>query len=405
MLPSGLFGVDWRMYGFYKGYYQSFRSTLFNPENRSVDFLGYRKGPDYSLSQYFSLQTEFLSLQWQVDMMGTAEYTNDWNGDLGVKQLFFQKDLFKNGILMAGRSIQRWGTGYAFNPTDVVAPQKELSDPDNSEKRAAGSDMVKIEYFGETYSIAACYLTKVETGSRIRMEGSKLAFRFYKNLWDVDVSLITLFNRDETPILGVNFATVLGERLEIHGEVSAQRGSYWMVHRAVSEPYTLYEENPLTDFRKNDNRLYKQVLLGFQVTFPKNILWVCEYFHRDQGYSREEWKWIISYVRFLNAQLESLYEEVAFGNLIWSLNVFSPKGAMRDYMMHYISIPIFKDVELRCTGLMNLSDFSRVLIPELNVGVGNRFTFYARSFIFQGTEEAEFGALFQSYALEGGVRF
>jgi hypothetical protein len=401
----GISGMDWRTFGFYKATYQSYRSNLFNPKNRSVEFLGYRKGPDYSFSQYLSLQADFLSLQWQIDVMGKGEYTDRWENDLEVKQFFFQRDLLENWILVAGRSIQRWGTGYAFNPTDVVAPEKELSDPDNTEKRAAGNDMVKLEYFGETYSVALCYLTKVDIGSKIRTEGSRLAFRYYKSLWDVDLSFISLFNKEEPPIWGLNFSSVIGERLEIHGEVSTQRGSYHRYHRAVREEEILYMEDPSTDFKRNDHRFYNQTLMGFQYTFPENILWVAEVYHQDQGYTKDEWDRMMGYLHFLNAQLDTPLEDLAEGNLLWCLNVFSPKGAMRDYLMNYLDIPIHENVELRTTWLINIHDFSQVFIPEIKITLGNRFTFYSRSFIFQGRDETEFGELFESYATEGGVRF
>ena len=63
---------------------------------------------------------------------------------------------------MIGRSILRWGIGYAFTPTDVVAAQKELSDPDNVQKRVPGNDLLKLEYFGENYSAAIVYLTNIK---------------------------------------------------------------------------------------------------------------------------------------------------------------------------------------------------------------------------------------------------
>jgi len=405
MWPWDLLGVDFRTYGFYKGTYQNYRPTLFNPDNRSVEVLGFRKGPDFSLSQYVSFQADFLSLQCQIDMMGRMEYTDYWEGDLKINQFFFQKDLFENWILVAGRSIQRWGTGYAFNPTDVAAPDKELSDPDNTEKRAEGHDMVKLEYFGESYSLALCYLTRVDIGSAIQTEESKLAFRFYKNLWDIDLSFISLFNIEESPIWGVNFSYVIGDRLEFHGEASVQKGSYLAYHRSNGEENTLYLNMPFKTDRKNDSMTYSRYLLGFQYTFPGNILWVAECFHQDQGYSKGEWHRLINHVKFLNSQLATPNELLAEGNLLWSLNVFSPKGSMQNYLMNYLDIPIGRSIGLRTTWMMNLDDFSFVLIPELHMNLGKLFSLYSRSYIFQGKSESEFGELFQSYFIEGGLRF
>jgi len=405
IFPINLLGVDLRTFGFYRSYYQRYRSTLFNPGNRSVQFLGYRTGPDFSFSQYFDFQMDFLSLQWQIDVMGELERSDQWKDDVKMKQLFFQRGLFENWVLVAGRAIQRWGTGYAFNPTDVVAPDKELNDPDNSEKRAEGNDMIKLEYFGETYSIAMCYLTKVDFDPKIEVEGSKLAFRFYKNLWDIDLSFISLFSRAESPIWGLNSSFVIGDRLEIHGEVSAQKGSYRAYHRTINEANTLYLKEPFETSRRNDPHIYLQFLLGFQYTLPRNIMWVAEYFHQDQGYSKREWDRVMEHVHFLNNQLETPFHEAAEGNLLWSLNVFSTKGAMQDYLMNYLDGPVHRNVGLRSTWMMNLNDFSAVLIPEINVTIGDHFTFYGRGFFFYGREGTEFGELFQSYTIEAGLRF
>ncbi len=396
---------DWRTFGFYKGYSQSFRSTLFNPDHRIVRVLGYTKGPHTSLAQSIRGRWDFLSLQWQAEVMGRADHVNEWDADLEVKQFCFQKDLFENWILVAGRSIQRWGTGYAFNPTDVAAPSKEISDPDNSERRAAGADIIQLEYFNETTSFAVCYLTKVDIGSQIKTEGSKLALRFYTNLWDVDLSIISLFNKEESPLWGLNFACVLGDRLEIHGEASLQRGSYRAYHQAIREANTFYSVSPFTSCRAKDHKQYLQAVIGFQVTLPGDIQWIAEYFHQDQGYSKAEWSRMMNYLHFLGDYLPTPWEDEAMGNLLWCAGLFSPKGSMRDYMMHSFQNSAFKAFGLQVTALWNLQDRSCVFIPEIQYRAGNHFTFYGRSFIFHGHAGAEFGELFQSHLIEGGLRF
>ena len=142
-------------------------------------------------------------------------------------------------------------------PTDVVASQKELSNPDNVEKRVPGNDLVKIEYFGENYSAAVVCLTNLIFNKNIKLTETRLAFRFYKNFRGLDISLVSLFNENETPIWGGNFSFVIGDRLEIHGEVSAQKGSYQNYHQAIDDPNTFYTEYPLPQLKKNTNRYFR----------------------------------------------------------------------------------------------------------------------------------------------------
>lgn len=400
-------GMTWKTLGFYRTIWSEYRSSLFNPNNRSVEQLGMTKGPHFLFSQYLSLQAEGMSLSWQFDFLGEISYENrdSCQSDLTVNQFYIQKDFSDNFVFIAGRSIQRWGTGFAFNPTDVVAPEKELSDPDNREKRAVGNDLFKIEYFGESFSLAVCFLTRLETGSAIKAKDPRLAFRIYKNIWDIDISFIALLTGRKSPLWGFNFSGVIGERLEIHGEISAQKGSYCKYHPAANGALILYEADPLREFNWDEQKIIVQYLAGFQYTLSRNILWVAEYYHRDQGYSREEWRRIIAYAKFLDIQKEVHSKLLAEGNLLWLLNVYSPKGAMKDYLMNHIDIPLSSKWHLQSTCLLNLADLSLVCIPEIVFKAGDHFTFYARSFIFQGRRETEFGEFMQSYSLETGLRF
>lgn len=400
-------GMTWKTLGFYRTIWSEYRSSVFNPNNRSVEWLGMNRGPNFWFSQYLSFQTEGISLSWQFDFLGEVAHENrdGWQSNLTINQFYIQKDFSDRWIFIAGRSIQKWGTGFAFNPTDVVAPEKELSDPDNREKRAVGNDMFQIEYFGESFSLAMCFLTRLETGSAIKVKDPRLAFRIYKNIWDIDMSFVALFTGSETPLWGFNFSGVIGDCLEIHGEVSAQKGSYRKYHPAAKGAIIFYGIDPLKEFNREEQKIYSQYLAGFQYTFPGNVLWVAEYYHRDQGYSREEWRRIIAYAKFLNIQKEAQSRLPAEANLLRLLNVYSPKGAMKDYLMNHINIPLSTKWHLQSTCLLNLADLSLVCIPEIVFQTGNLFTLYARSFIFQGRKETEFGEFMQSYSLETGLRF
>lgn len=405
-LPMVLMGIEWKTLGFYRIYGTNYRPSLFNPQNRSIELLGLSEGPHSSLFQHLSLEAQALSLSWQIDLMGSVvlEEGKKGEGSLKVTQLYFQKDLFPNLVFIAGRSIQRWGTGYAFNPTDVVAPSKELSDPDNKERQALGKDMVKLEYYGENFSIGLCCLTQFHGKIPFEAEDPGLAFRIYKNLEGVDLSLIGLLSRGKKPLWGGNFSFVFGSRLEVHGEFSFQKGSYLRYHPAINGEFFFYDEDPLEELKREDGTTYSRILLGFQYTFPGGLFWILEYFHQDQGYSRKEWQQLLGYARFLILQRETPVRYLAEKNILWNLNIYSPKGSMRDYLMSYNEIRLSKRARARMTVLLNLADLSRVLIPQMDLEAGKNFTFYLRSFIFQGREETEFGAFFCSFSIETGMR-
>jgi hypothetical protein len=403
-LPSAAW--ETRFLGFYRGIYQSFRESIFNPQDACVNFLGLQKGPNYDLTQFAGLSFKALSLDWRIGVSAKAAKSpgRQWETDLTVHEFYVHKDLGGRWSLLAGRSIQRWGTGYAFNPTDVIGPAKELSDPDNNEKRAVGNDLLKIEYFGDSFSLALCGLAPPGSWTKPGSEGWRLAFRAYANILHVDVSWVALFTSGQSPLWGFNFATVAGDRLEIHGEVSLQRGSYEKYHPASQGETILYAADPAGPIKRADRRIYLQALLGFHYTFPGNVLWVSEIYHRDQGYSSKEWGRVIDYLSFLDNMAGSVAQDILVANRCWCLQVFSPNGTLRDYWMNYLQVPFLKKATLAATHLWNLSDLGFVLIPEAALAAGDHFTFYLRSYIFQGRTTSEFGSFFQSSAFEAGLR-
>jgi len=113
---------------------------------------------------------------------------------------------------------------------------------------------------------------------------------------------------------------------------------------------------------------------------------------------------VIDHAKFAGSYFETPFDELAQGNVLWSLNVLSSKGAMRDYVMNYVTVPMLTNLEFKSTVLTNLNDGSLVVIPQIDFTLKNSFTFYGRSFIFEGKKSSEFGELFRSFSIEGGLR-
>jgi len=379
----------------------SFRTSIFNPNGQTVRALGWKRGPLSRLGATAEFEAEAAGLHWRVDLQASARQADDggWNHDLQFGQFHAQKDIGEHWVFVAGRSIQRWGTGYVFNPTDVAAPKREISDPENSERRAVGTDLVKLEYFGASSSLAICLFGRLETKDGLRLAEPRLAFRYYRSLWDTDLSLVALFSKEETPVWGMNFSRVFGERLEVHGEATGQRNSYERYHAAVIEGTAPgFGTDPFSDFKRHDGRLYIQALLGFQWTFPGGVHWVVEYYHRGQGYSSNEWRRLVD-------RVQNLEGPGAAGDLLWGLAAYEPRGTRRDYLMNYLQNLDDGAFQWRIGWLLGPADGSSVLFPEIRWAPPGGFTFFARSYIYLGRRESEYGALPRSLVLEGGLLF
>jgi hypothetical protein len=144
--------------------------------------------------------------------------------------------------ITAGRMIEKWGTGYAWNPTAFVSPQKNPTDPSDRRNAYRGVDAIKADVFirGTNVSLYA-------------MQHATFAARVYRLIADTDVSLHYFHDRNGTR-QGVSVARVFGESLEVHGEVAR-----------------------------------RHALAGAQYTFPRNVNVVAEVYHGGDGLTKREW--------------------------------------------------------------------------------------------------------------------
>ena len=130
--------------------------------------------------------------------------------------------------LTAGRRIEKWGTGYAWNPTGFLNPPKNPADPTDRLSAYRGVDMLKAEAFVHDGSIAVYAVPHA------------WAARAYKLIAGTDVSLVATRGN-----AGASVSRVFGDALELHAEVS-----------------------------------HAQALAGGQYTFPHDVNLVVEVYHR-----------------------------------------------------------------------------------------------------------------------------
>lgn len=144
--------------------------------------------------------------------------------------------------ISAGRMIEKWGTGYAWNPTAFVSPRKNPTDPGDRRSSARGVDAIKADVFirGTNVSLYA-------------MQHQTFAARVYRLIANTDVSLHVFRDRSGTQ-QGVSVARVFGDSLELHGEVARRRA-----------------------------------VIGTQYTFPHNVNVVAELYRSGDGLTRREW--------------------------------------------------------------------------------------------------------------------
>jgi hypothetical protein len=144
--------------------------------------------------------------------------------------------------ISAGRMIEKWGTGYAWNPTAFVSPRKNPADPGDRRSSARGVDAIKADVFVRGTNI-----------SLYAMQHQTYAARVYRLIANTDVSLHLYRDRTGTQ-QGISVARVFGDSLELHAEVAR-----------------------------------RHALVGTNYTFPHNVNVVAELYRSGDGLTQREW--------------------------------------------------------------------------------------------------------------------
>jgi hypothetical protein len=135
-----------------------------------------------------------------------------------------------------GRVIEKWGTGYAWNPTAFISPAKNPADPTDRRSANRGLDMIRTDIFvrGTNVSLYA-------------LDHGVVAGRAYRLVAGTDVSLNVRRDGNGTQ-QGISLARVFGDALELHGEMAR-----------------------------------RHALAGGQYTFKNNVNVVAELYHGGDG--------------------------------------------------------------------------------------------------------------------------
>lgn len=129
----------------------------------------------------------------------------------------------------AGRVIEKWGTGYAFNPTSFIGPAKDPTDPGDRRSAYRGVDMLRADIFVHDTSI-----------SLYALDGGQYAGRVYKLIRGTDVSVVWKSGQ-----FGVNAARVFGDALEVHAEATRERalvGTQYTFANDVNVVFEVYRD-------------------------------------------------------------------------------------------------------------------------------------------------------------------
>ena len=254
-----------------------------------------------------------------------------------MRECAFDYSLSDELDLTIGKKILKWGTGYAFNPTGVVEPQRSPSDPSDRLGQNEGSKLVALNLFLGRSSITLVYVNDATIESWKWSFGTQeFAVRAYTFFNGLDLSLVGHYKESDRLEAGMNWSYVVGNSLELHGEFLGKKGSSALYHEIVAtdNDQQIFSSNPYLPLYEHSSQIFYKLLLGGQFTFENGINIAIEYYRNTEGLTTVEWKRWMNFVKFQNnvqqGRIPLSLDLIGPSryNLLWALQTLSPHGAI-----------------------------------------------------------------------------
>lgn len=217
--------------------------------------------------------------------------------------------------LLLGKKRIVWGSGFAFNPTDLINPPKDPTDPNF---QRAGQWVARIELPFEKFTISTLFAPQVlyqssgipyallkfpdcsVPGCTAPPDDSYhylLAARLYVLLFNTDINLFYFFSNkyndsfENASRFGGSFSRYFFTDYELHAEALFQFGSgkVYPDHLCATggscNPLTALSASKLTD-----GNVYPRVLVGGRTQFRDESTLSLEYYYQADGYSDLEFE-------------------------------------------------------------------------------------------------------------------
>ncbi|HRP68371.1 MAG TPA: hypothetical protein PLY93_02445 [Turneriella sp.] len=212
-------------------------------------------------------------------------------------------------LMSAGRRNVTDGVGYSRNLVDYLATPTTLPgfNLDNRVriKNREGTILWRNEFFWKGGSFAYTYVPSIQATAyndvRVATEIDRITqfnrtdahwLKVYEYIAGFDVSLHYFYR--ERHKAGLALAKVLGDALELHGEVNVQQGTNVLVpYKIQDDAYigsTLVQAALYNYTERGNNTYYVRSLVGGQYTFENKLNFSLEYYYNGEGYSSAEQK-------------------------------------------------------------------------------------------------------------------
>jgi hypothetical protein len=298
---------------------------------------------------------------------------------------------------LLGKKRIVWGSGFAFNPTDLVNPPKDPTDPNF---QRAGQWIARIELPFEKFTISTLFAPQaLYQSSGIPYALLKypscsvpgctnppddsyhylLSARLYVLLFNTDINLFYFFSNryndsfENTSRFGGSFSRYFFTDYELHAEALFQLGSgkVYPDHLCATGGGSCNPATALSASKLTDGNVYPRVLVGGRTQFRDESTLSLEYYYQADGYSDlefEDFLRLLTKAQMANIQTTGGTATTLTGGSSGALpQRFTFDPLRRHYLIaSYTKTKIKDDWTISAVLIAGLTDLSGTLSPSVS---------------------------------------
>lgn len=352
-------------------------------------------------------------------------------------ELYLAATPIENLVATVGKKRVVWGSGFAWNPADVLNPAKDPTDPS---LQRAGVWMVRAEAPFEKFTLTALWSPQVtvsDAGLPRRMlwqpgssgfDGAQQIFaaRAYALVAQTDLNLMWFWSNryadglSHSHRFAASFSRYFFTDYELHVEALVQQGR----DTAIFEPdcvrpahgqeavdqflsCAIAGRTPMTRPYQDSDAVYARVIAGTRYLFPDESLLSLEYYYNGLGLAPDAFddrQRFLGFVPDLADKIARLPPNVRARapdprSFLGSGGTGQPvrfafDPARRHYLFATFQKPkIADDFTLLATVIAGLEDRSGLLVPGLLWQAREWLSFQLLGYIPVGASDSEYGSL------------
>ncbi len=341
-----------------------------------------------------------------LDAAGDEVYLPDRNSTqaqplVALSEAYYSHDFLPELNLVVGKKRITWGAGMAFNPTDLLNPRRDPTDPTF---QRAGAWVAQLEAPLEQMTFSLLFApTVTASGSGLprafmkypdwnRVDDAthfQLAGRWYALIGDADVTLMAFYGNQSVDAFkdklrfGFSFSRYFFTDYELHLEGLVQTGSPrdFLVSDCVAGPLQALgcaakKVNVTEKSLLDEKAFYPRLLVGTKRQFSDDSMLSLEYLYQADGYTWAQWRdWgnalgLVQQGRAAGVPLSAVPGASSFlgsgtgTDGLPTRVTFDPRG--QHYLFASYQKPrIADDFTLSVVLIANLTDFSTTWTPSV----------------------------------------